>query len=197
MLLYFSKFIFASWTDSLGTAGLIVVAVLLVVASLVAWGLNLIALPGNWLCVLLIAGYAWLGPGEGRLSIGVGAVIGTFVLALIGEGIEFLAGAAGARKAGASKKSTLYSIIGSVAGAILGGIVGVPIPVVGSALAAILFGGIGAAAGAMYGEWTDGRKWRENWSIGHATFWGRTFGVLGKMVAGAVIVAVTVCALLL
>ncbi len=77
-------------------------------------------------------------------------------------------------------------------GAILGALIGVPVPVIGSVLAAILFGGIGATAGAMYGEWTDGRSWRESWAIGHAAFWGRTFGTLGKITAGLVIVIIAI-----
>jgi len=68
--------------------------------------------------------------------------------------------------------------------------------VIGSVLAAILFGGVGATLGAMYGEWTDGRPWRENWSIGHAAFWGRTFGTLGKVTAGLVIVIIAIVGIL-
>jgi len=75
-------------------------------------------------------------------------------------------------------------MLGSVVGAIVGAMVGIPVPVVGPILAAILFAGLGATAGAMWGEWSDGRPWRENWSIGHAAFWGRTFGTLGKITAG-------------
>ena len=78
-----------------------------------------------------------------------------------------------------------------------GAVVGIPVPVIGSILAAILFGGIGAAAGAFYGEWTDGRAWRESWTIGHAAFWGRTFGVFGKIAAGMIIVAIALFGVLL
>lgn len=149
------------------------------------------------MCVLLIALYAWLGPSEGRIAIGYGAVLGGFGLAFAGEVFEFFAGAAGAKRAGASGKSTLYSIIGSVVGAMTGAVIGVPVPVVGSVIAAILFGGAGAAAGAMYGEWTDGRTWKENWTVGHATFWGRTFGTMGKTIIGMGIVIISITALLI
>ena len=176
---------------------MVVLAVGLFVLCVGCWLLNLIALPGNWICVLVLAVYAWLGPSDGRLSIGITPVVVSFVLALIGEGLEFAAGALGAQKAGASTKSTLYSIIGSVAGAVLGAIVGVPIPVVGSLIAALVFGGVGAACGAMYGEWSDGRDWRENWAIGHATFWGRTFGTLGKFSTGILILVVVLVALVI
>ncbi|WP_233903328.1 DUF456 family protein [Stieleria maiorica] len=184
------------WAQWLDTSGVVFLAILLVVGCLVAWASNLIALPGNWICVLLLALYAWLGPASGRVAIGYGPVLAGFGLALVGEVVEFLAGAAGAKRAGASRKSTLYSILGSMVGAMTGAIVGVPVPVVGSVIAAILFGGIGAAAGAMYGEWTDGRTWKENWSVGHSTFWGRTFGTLGKVVAGLFIVILVIASLL-
>ena len=184
------------WSDWLAVSGSVALAIVLVVACLAAWLTNLIALPGNWICGLLLALFAWLGPSEGRLAISYTAVIAGFAFALLGEVFEFFAGAAGAQRAGASRKSTLYSIIGSMVGAMTGAMVGIPVPVVGSVIAAILFGGLGAAAGAMYGEWNDGRNWRENWTIGHATFWGRTFGTLGKVLAGFVIVIIVTAALI-
>jgi hypothetical protein len=81
-------------------------------------------------------------------------------------------------------------------GAIAGAFVGIPVPVVGPVIAAILFGGLGATGGAIYGEWSDGRNWRESWSIGHAAFWGRTFGTLGKVSAGMAIVVIALIAVL-
>jgi uncharacterized protein len=176
--------------------GTVITAIALVLLCVIAWATNLIALPGNWICVAFLAIYAWLGPQESRASIGYAAVIAAFVCALAGEVFEFFAGALGARKAGASRKSTLYAVAGSMIGALLGAIVGVPVPVIGSVIAAILFGGLGAAAGAMYGEWTDGRSWKENWSVGNAAFWGRTFGTLGKVTAGMLIVAIAIASVL-
>lgn len=176
----------------LQTTGGVLLALILIVACLCAWLTNLIAMPGNWICVLLIALYAWLGPADGRPAIGYGVVIAGFGCAFAGEVFEFLAGAWGAKRAGAGRKSTLYSILGSIAGAVSGAFIGIPIPVVGSLVAALVFGGVGAAAGAMFGEWSDGRRWRENWAVGHATFWGRTYGTLGKLFAGLVIVVVVI-----
>ncbi len=173
------------WMESTGT---VLLAVGLILACLISWLLNLIGLPGNWICVLLAALYAWLFPEGSRASIGYGVVLVCFGFALIGELIEFAAGAWGAQRAGASRRATLYSIIGSVGGAIAGAVIGIPIPLIGPILAAILFGGLGAAAGAMYGEWSEGRVWKENLSVGRATFWGRTFGTLGKFACGFVIV---------
>ncbi len=176
------------WFGWLGPTGAVLAAILLVVFCIVAWGLNLITLPGNWISVAAMALYAWLGPSEGRIAIGATTLAAAFLFALLGEIIEFAAGAMGAQKAGASRRSTLLAVVGSMAGALIGAFVGIPIPVVGPILAAILFGGVGATAGAIYGEWTDGRSWRESWSVGHAAFWGRTFGTLGKFAAGLAVV---------
>jgi hypothetical protein len=182
----------ASWFDWFEPTSTVLVAITLVLLCIIAWGTNLIALPGNWFSVALLALYAWLGPQDSRAAIGYVAVIAAFACALAGEGIEFIAAAMGAKRAGASRRSTMFAVLGSMVGAILGAVIGVPVPVIGSVLAAILFAGVGATAGAMYGEWTDGRSWRESWPIGHAAFWGRTFGTLGKVTAGLIIVVIAI-----
>lgn len=169
----------------------------LVVASCIAWLLNLIALPGNWVAVALIALYAWLGPDAGRVDVGWPVLAASFVMALVGEVLEFAAGAVGARRAGASRRTTLYAIGGSFVGALVGAVVGIPIPVIGSLIAAVLFGAVGATGGAMYGEWSSGKSWKESWPIGHAAFWGRLLGTLGKLLAGCVILLIILFAVLL
>lgn len=178
----------AWWSGWFVTIGPVSAAVLIVVLCIASWATNLIALPGNWISIALMAIYVWLGPQEGRAAFGGTTLVIAFGLALAGETIEFAAGAMGAQRAGASRRSTLFAMIGSVVGAILGAAVGLPVPLVGSVLAAMLFGGLGATAGAMYGHWSDGKPWKESWTIGHAAFWGRTFGTVGKMLTGLMIV---------
>ena len=155
------------WTSWLEPTGSVLAALLLLLLCLLAWCGNLIALPGNWLAVVILAAYAWLGPEDSRASLGVVPVVLAGILALIGEILEFLASAMGAKRAGASRRSTLFAVIGSVGGAILGAVIGLPIPVIGPILAAILFAGLGATAGAMFGEWSDGKPW---------LFWFMRFG---------------------
>lgn len=162
-------------------------AVLLVVAAGLVWLLNLLSLPGNWAMVAMLTLYVWLGPSDGRMSAGLAALVVAFCLAILGEVVELIAGAMGAKRAGASRRSTFFALIGSTVGAITGAVVGVPIPAVGSIIAAVLFGGIGACLGAMYGEWTDGKPWKDSWAVGHAAFWGRTFGLFGKLSIGLMI----------
>ncbi len=192
---------FAAWRESaqavLLSGGTFILAAFLVVFCLAAWLLNLIALPGNWIAVLAIGLYAWLGPESGRSQIGLLTVAVAFFAGIVGELLEFAAGAVGASRAGASRRATIMAIVGSMVGAITGGIIGLPIPVLGPVLAALLFGGLGATAGAMLAEWNDGKSWRENWRIGRAAFWGRTTGTVGKMVAGLIIVVICLIAVLI
>ena len=193
MPLIFSASFFAesnTWTAWLEPTGTFLIAITRVLLCMIAWAGNLIALPGNWVAVLVLLVYALVGPETGNASIGYIPVLAAFCFALLGEGFEFVAAALGAQKAGASRKATLLAMIGSMIGAILGAIVGLPVPIVGQVLAAILFGGLGATLGAMLGEWSNGSSWRESLPIGHAAFWGRTIGTLGKVAAGAVIVVI-------
>lgn len=168
----------------------------LVVLCTLAWTLNLVSLPGNWIAVALVGLYAWFGPEVGRVAIAWPVVAGVFVIALFGELIEFVAAAFGAQRAGASRRSTIYAILGSLGGAIMGMVFGsvIPIPIIGSVVAAVLFGSVGATVGAMYGEWSGGKTWGESWPVGHAAFWGRMFGTLGKLASGAFILAVVAAA---
>ena len=180
----------SNWLTWPEPTGSVIAAIIMVLLCIAAWTLNLIALPGNWIAVLVLFCYCLLGPTSGNTSIGYIPVFAAACFALIGEIFEFIAAALGAQKAGASRKATLFAMIGSMAGAILGAIVGLPVPIVGQVLAAILFGGLGATLGAMLGEWSNGSTWRESLPIGHAAFWGRTIGTLGKVAAGAVIVVI-------
>jgi len=189
---------FRDWAQSaLLSGGTLFLAISLVFACVAAWLLNLIALPGNWIAVFVMGLYAWLGPETGRAAVGLPPLIAAFFAGVLGEVIEFAAGAVGASRAGASRRGTIMAIVGSMIGAIAGGIIGLPIPILGPVLAALLFGGLGATAGAMAAEWSDGKSWRENWRIGQAAFWGRTTGTVGKMIAGLAIVLICVVSVLI
>jgi len=189
-----SLFDFTAWLDS---AGVIVFSIAIIILSTAAWAGNLVALPGNWMMVLVLIALAWFGPQEGRIAVGLSTVILAAVLAAVGEGIEFAASALGARRAGASRRSTLYAMVGSLIGALAGAVIGVPIPVVGSIIAAILFAGLGAMGGAIYGERSEGKEWQETWAVGQAAFWGRTIGTFGKIAAGFAILALTAISVIL
>ena len=74
-------------------------AILLVAVLFAGWGLNLFGLPGNWVNLAAVACYAWFFPAGQRLSI-TGWVVGAvLLLAVLGEVLELVAGAAGAARA--------------------------------------------------------------------------------------------------
>ena len=166
-------------------------ATTLVIGCALAWLGNLFGAPGNWLIAGLAALFAWLASeptGRGVSWTCVAILVG---LATLGEVIEFLAGAAGAAKQGASKRSMIYSLVGGFAGSLLGAGAGVPVPVIGSLIGALGGGALGAFAGAYYGEASRERPHGESVAVGKAAMWGRLFGTLGKFGVGAVMLGVT------
>lgn len=171
-------------------------ALLLILVMVVAWLLTLLGLPGNWVMVAAAAVYAAFAPVTQPAGLGWEIVAVLVGLALVGELIEFIAGAAGVAKGGGSRRGALLAIVGSVVGAILGAGVGIPIPVIGPIVAAILFAALGAMVGAMIGEHSVGRTAEATWQIGKAAFWGRLFGTLAKATIGAAMVATAILAVL-
>jgi uncharacterized protein YqgC (DUF456 family) len=121
-------------------------------------------------------------------------LLALLVLAALGELVEFAAGAVGAAKAGGSRRGAALALVGSLMGGLFGLFVALPVPLVGPIIGALLFGGLGALGGAVLGEQWKGRDLDESLRIGHAAFWGRLFGTLGKVLAGAVMIAVLLVA---
>ncbi len=169
----------------------------LIIVQLGLWLLNFVSLPGNWGMVSVAFFYAWLGPTGESGTLGFPTVIATVVLAGLGELIEFAAAAAGARKAGGSRRAGLLAIVGSLIGSLVGVTIGSAlVPVVGTIVGAVIFAGLGAMGGALLGEYWAGRTWDEMRPVGHAAFWGRLVGMAGKIACGLGIVVATVIGLL-
>jgi hypothetical protein len=182
-------------TGELTVATTILWAILFCLILAAGWVMTVLGMPGNWLIVAAAAGYAWLVPADGRLSLGWQTVVALAILAVLGELAELLAASRGVRQAGGSRWSAVLALLGSIAGATVGIFVGVPIPVIGSLVAAILFAGVGAALGAMAGERMLGRTMTESHEVGWAAFRGRLWGTLAKILVGSMMVAVALCAL--
>ena len=163
---------------------------LLLLLNVGGWLLNLAALPGNWLIVVLAAAFSTCvhhASGDGITWPVVGVLV---VLAIVGEVIEFAAGTVGAARSGASRRAMMLSVVGSIIGSIVGAMVGIPIPVLGSAIAALLGGAIGAGVGAAMGEEWRGRDLDGSVQVGAAAFWGRILGTAGKIIVGAIMVVI-------
>ena len=170
-------------------------ALIMLVVLAAGWLLTVLGLPGNWLIVAATAIFALLVPASWRTDISGLVVVAVVVLAVVGELLEFAAGAMGTSRAGGSKRAAALALVGSMIGAVVGAVVGLPIPVVGSFVAVLLFAAAGATGGAMIGESWKRRTLDEGWEVGKGAFWGRLLGTLGKILVGSVIVAVVALAL--
>jgi uncharacterized protein YqgC (DUF456 family) len=165
-------------------------ASVLVVGCAVAWILNLVALPGNWIVLGGAALFAWLLPADAGRGVSWKAVAVLLGLALLGEVIEFAAGAAGAAKQGASRRAIALSMVGAIVGSVAGIAIGAPGLIIGSFIMALLGGAGGAFAGAYLGEAWKGRTELQRTEAGRGAFFGRIWGTVGKLAVGAVMLAV-------
>lgn len=165
--------------------------ILLVLVAICCWVSNVFTLPGNWLIVGLAALFAYFLPPEdyGR-GFGWITVLVLVLLATLGEVIEFAAGAAGAAKHGASRRAMLLAMVGAAVGSVAGAAVGIPVPVIGSLVAAVGGGAAGAFGGAYLGETWKGKEHPERTAVSKGALVGRLFGTVGKLAAGAAMVAV-------
>jgi hypothetical protein len=175
----------------------LVYALMLLAVLAVCWVAQALGLPGNWLIVLATALYVYVVPAHSAAAIRWPVLLGLAVLAALGEVVELTAGALGAAQQGGSRRGALLALVGSVIGSLVGVFVGLPIPVIGSIVAAVLFGGAGALVGAILGEAGRGRTPAQSWAIGIAAFRGRFLGTLFKLLLGAVMVLVVLLALLI
>ncbi|HJN10374.1 MAG: DUF456 domain-containing protein [Pirellulaceae bacterium] len=174
-------------------------ALLFLLAVVICWAVNIAGLPGNWMVAGLAALYSFLVADDLRADVGWIVVVVLLILALLGELIEFAAGAVGTTSAGGSKRGAALSLLGSLIGGFVGIPVGalIPIPVVGFVIGVLFFASLGALVGAVMGEQWKGRDMEEALRIGNAAFWSRLAGTLGKIGVGAVMVAVLIAALIL
>ncbi len=167
-------------------------AVLLIVANAAAVILTVMQLPGNWCIVAVTALVAWLLPDKTRFDIGwptVGVVAG---LALLGEVIELFAGAAAAKKQGASRRALWLSLLGGIVGAIFGAGGGSVVPVLGTLIGVLVGGAAGAFLGGYLGETWKGRDDVQALAVAKSVAIGRTIGTLAKLSLGVVMFVVTV-----
>ncbi len=142
----------------------------------------LFSLPGN---VIILAAALLYGFLTDFKELGLSQYIILSIILIIGETVENLAAAIGAKKYGASGAGMVGSIIGGIIGAILGAtfLLG---------LGAIPGVFIGVFVGAVVTEVFKGKKLREAVRAGVGAFWGRAFGILVKIIAGLTMIFITV-----
>jgi uncharacterized protein YqgC (DUF456 family) len=165
-------------------------AALLLFANLAAWISTVFTLPGNWLMVAFTALYMYLLPDDARPQVS-GLVVGVALgLAVLGEVVEFFAGAAGAARLGASRRGVVMSLVGAALGSMAGAVFALPIPIVGPLTGALAGGAAGAFAGAYLGEAGTSRTQAERVAIGRGALLGRLLGTGGKLAIGVVMLVV-------
>jgi uncharacterized protein YqgC (DUF456 family) len=188
--------------DSIEPMFEVIWALLFLLVVVLCWVVNIAGLPGNWMIAGVAALYAYFVTDQldFRSDVGWITVVALFVLALVGEVIEFGAGAVGTARAGGSKRGAALSLLGSMLGGFIGIFAGgifIPIPVVGSVIGVLFFASLGALGGAVLGEQWKGRDMEESLRVGQAAFWSRLAGTLGKIGVGAVMIAVVIAALII
>lgn len=113
-------------------------AALFLGALFLTLGLHVFSLPGNWAMLGLMLLWKWMHP---EMSEGWGFFVLLGGIAGVGEGVQFLSQVWSVKRYGGSGRGNWGSIIGSIAGALLG---------------APFFFGVGAIPGAFIGAYAGG-----------------------------------------
>jgi len=158
--------------------------------------LVVVGLPGAWIMLaiamltdLLLAPRVGDGaPFFGWTVIGVGAAV-----ALLGEILETVAAAEGARRGGASARGAWGALLGGLIGGIAGTVL-IPVPIVGSLAGAA----IGALGGAVIGELSrEGTRLRDTAKPAAGAAIGKLLGIISKIPCAVVVwVVLTVAAVM-
>jgi uncharacterized protein YqgC (DUF456 family) len=159
-----------------------VYAVVLTLLNLVFWVGILLNLPGTWLMIIFAVLLEWWQPGQ--FMFGWTVLFVAVGLAILGEVLEFVLGAAGSRQAGGSTRAAALAIGGSLIGGIMGTVL--PVPIVGTLIGACL----GAFTGSLIGDLWAGRPLFRSFEAGWGAAVGRFWGTVTKLVIGAIIVII-------
>ncbi len=142
--------------------------------------LMLLGLPGTWFMIGLAVTIdlidVWWLPEEDRPTFSILVLAIAVALAALGELLEFVASALGAKKAGASRRGVIGALAGSLVGAVAGTFL-LPIPVVGTLAGAVA----GSFGGAVLGEVSAGRSIEHTMKPATGAAIGRVLGTLGKL----------------
>ena len=137
------------------------------------------SVPGNWIILLLLGLWKWLGPASPELTGHIFLIL--VLLAAAGEGLEWGAQFWSGKRYGSSG----FGNLGGILGAIVGAIFGMPFLLGLGAL----FGAMGGAfLGCFIVELMRGRPGREARKAALGAFWGKLFGLCIKLGIGASII---------
>lgn len=158
---------------------------LLALAFVVGVGLVPFGLPGLWVIVLAVIGYAWW---TGFAVVGGWTIVTVVGLAAVAEVLELWTGFRLTRRFGGSSRAAW----GALAGGIAGAVIGVPVPLIGSVIGAF----VGAFLGAAVLELTLQRSLGGVARVGWGAVVGRAIAATLKIGVGLVIGVVTLFAIL-
>jgi len=135
--------------------------------------LHVFSLPANWIVLALVTLWKLFHPE----AMGWGFILLLLAVAALGELLEFIAQAYGAKRFGSTGRGNIGGIVGAIVGAILG---------------APFFFGLGAVLGALAGayigcfilETGQGRSNAEASRAAWGAFWGKFFGMAMKFGLG-------------
>ena len=136
-----------------------------------------LGLPGTWVMLAAGVGYSLLVPN----SIGMVALVGTTIVAVVAEIFEFTLAGKYARKYGGSRRAGWGAIIGGTIGAIIG----VPVPLIGPIIGAFA----GSFLGALAAELSRGTDVEGSTRVAWGALVGRAVASALKVAAGCVIAA--------
>jgi len=147
--------------------------------GLLAALLTPVGVPGAWM-IIGVAGTVdatVMISGGDTLPFGVRPLVVAVAAAALGEALEFVASAAGAKAGGASRAGMAGSMVGGIVG-VIGGTVLIPVPIVGSIVGAI--GGV--VLGAVLAEvLVQGRTVGQSVRPATGAAIGRALGSLAKL----------------
>ncbi|MFM7053025.1 MAG: DUF456 family protein [Planctomycetota bacterium] len=168
----------------------ITVAVVFALFGACCLGVAVLGIPGAWMMIAAAVGidcldWLWL-PAGAPLTFHPLTIAAAALVAGVGELLEFLGGAAGARRFGASGRGMLGALVGGFVGAIAGTVL-IPILVVGTLAGALA----GTALGAIAGELLSGkRRLKDTVRPAAGAVVGRIAGTLLKLPTTAAVLCI-------
>jgi uncharacterized protein YqgC (DUF456 family) len=142
--------------------------------------ITLLGLPGLWVMVAAALAYAWYTSFQ---FVGLWTLLILTVIAGVAELIEFLAGSAGAKKAGGSRRAAWGALIGGLLGAIL---LTIPVPIIGTTIGLC----IGVFAGALIGEMSVRDDAVHSLRVGFAATKARIYAIIIKLLFSVAMLAI-------
>jgi uncharacterized protein YqgC (DUF456 family) len=154
----------------------------LILLALLVCGLAIILMnfPGLWLMAAAAGLYSLITPEHYLWPWGIVTVL---AFCALGEVMELIVRAGGAKKAGGSSRAMWLGLLGGLLGGIL---LSIPVPIIGTVAGVC----IGAFAGAMIGQLTVASDVEHSARVGFGAAKGTLLGILVKLCIGLVLLIV-------